>query len=69
MAVKAYDEFEVYRARALKVYRAAIRLKYSLLADEEIARRLPEVQTALDTALNSGEPSALDPGQIFEDTL
>lgn len=60
MAVKQYDEFESYRARALKVYRSSIRLKHSLAADEEIAQTLPQIQERIDRAILSGEPLAID---------
>lgn len=69
MAVNQYDEFAAFRARVLKAYRSAIRLKYALLADDEIARTLPEVQASIDAAVLLGEPIALNPGQIFSETL
>jgi hypothetical protein len=49
----------------LKAARAAIRLKHSLRADDEIARRLPELEAEIDTALASGTPFELEPGKVF----
>lgn len=49
----------------LKAYRAAIRLKYALLADEEIARNLPSLEQEIDDALISGQPLELNPGTVF----
>lgn len=69
MAVKQYDEFETARARILKAYRTAIRLKHSLRADEEIAQTLPAIQAAIDAALLNGEELAVEPGQVFAETL
>lgn len=69
MAVKQFDEFEVFRARVLKAYRAAIRLKHSLAADEEIARRLPQVQADIDTALLGGAEISVDPASAFGEVL
>ncbi len=66
---KPYNEFEVYRAAALKAYRSAIRLKHSLAADAELAQVLPVVEAAIDLAMIAGEPLAIDPAQAFRDTL
>jgi len=69
MAMKPFDEFEVYRAGALKSYRAAIRLKHSLAADAEIAQKLPQVEAAIDLAYNSGEAIAINPASAFGELL
>lgn len=69
MALRPYNEFEVARARALKAYRSAIRLKHSLAADEEIARTLPDVEAAINLALTTGEPIAISPAVAFEENV
>jgi hypothetical protein len=60
VAVKPFNEFEVARAAAIKAARSAIRLKHSIAADEELARRLPEIEAEIDVALLTGEPFVLD---------
>lgn len=69
MPVKAFDEFEVFRAKVLKAFRAGIRLKHSLAADEEIARRLPVVQKQIDQAMLSGRSMELDAASAFSEAL
>jgi hypothetical protein len=69
VASKPFDIFEVRRAQALKAWRSAIRLKHSLAADEEIARTLPEVEKAINTALHTGEPLALDVSTAFKENV
>jgi hypothetical protein len=59
----------VKRAQALKSWRSAIRLKHSLAADEEIARKLPQVEEAIDRALMTGEPLALDVATAFKENV
>lgn len=66
MALKPFNEHEVYRASVLKAYRSAIRLKHSLRADAEIAETLPGIEAAIDLALNTGEPLAIDVATAFE---
>lgn len=51
------------RAAALKIVRAAVRLKYSLLADEELDTVLQEVEDAFNKALAKGKPFELDLNQ------
>jgi len=51
----------------LKAMRSAIRLRYSLLADAEIYRSLPELEKRIDAALAAGEPLELNPGSVFFD--
>jgi hypothetical protein len=65
--VKAKDDVEMEKAIAAKAVRAAIRLKYSNLADVEINRKLPEVISAIEVAAVKGEPFSLNVGALFED--
>lgn len=58
-------ELQRQKTGMLKAARAAIRLKHSLRADDEIARRLPELEAEIDTALASGTPFELEPGKVF----
>lgn len=46
----------------LKAKRAEIRLKYSLLADQEIADTLPELEKRLLAALEAGERPEISVG-------
>lgn len=55
-------EIEQARADLLKVARASIRLKYSLLADQEINDRLPELEAEFNRRVAKGQlpaPSTL----------
>lgn len=47
-------EFQQKRANALKTLRSAIRLKYSILADEELNRRLPAFDKQFAKAWQDG---------------
>lgn len=61
-------DLEVEKTAALKAIRSNIRLKYSLMADEEINRVLPEWERRIDTALQDGQPLALDVASIIAGT-
>ena len=61
------DKTEVQKTRALKSARTAIRLKHSLLADEEINEVLPEIEDAFDEAVALGKPYKLDVASVFEE--
>ena len=58
-------ELKRQKAHALKAYRTAIRLKYALLADDEIMRRLPELEKRIHAAIAAGQPLELDPAEMF----
>lgn len=47
-------DFEQARANALKTVRAAIRLKHSLQADEELNRVLPEFEKKFTKSFQNG---------------
>lgn len=52
---------EQRRRNALKVVRAAIRVKHSIAADNELAEVLPEVERRFDAAVLRGQlPEPLD---------
>ena len=53
--MRPFDELTVRKAQILKAKRAAIRLKHSLAADEEIARELPALEERINEALLNGE--------------
>ena len=57
----------VAKRGALKTLRTAVRLKYSLKADEELNHRLPELERRIDAALTSGKPLALTIGEIVDE--
>ena len=67
--MKVLTDLEIEKAAMLKAYRSAIRLKYSLVADREISKALPEVEKRIDAALQSGNPLELNPGQAFEENF
>lgn len=59
---------EMTQAQVAKCVRAAIRLKYSLQADEEINDRLPSILDEFELALSTGTPWALPLGDILDET-
>jgi hypothetical protein len=61
------DEWEMAEKAAVKIARSAVRLKYSVAAEAEINRRLPEVQAAVRLAVKEGRPWELDVQAIFLD--
>lgn len=62
MSAYGKTDLEQTVANHRKVARAAIRLKYSILADEELNRVMPEIEKRLDCALQQGriEPMSVD---------
>lgn len=46
---------QIEKARMMKACRAAVRLKHSLKADEELYQRLPELERRIDSALLEGK--------------
>jgi hypothetical protein len=60
------DEREMTIQEAKKVARAALRLKYSILAEREINETLPVIEAAIDEAFASGESFRLNPVDFFE---
>ena len=55
------DKVDQSRANMLKTIRAAIRLKHSIAADEELNDLLPEAQRRFDAAILKGRlPEPLD---------
>jgi hypothetical protein len=65
--MKQLTKHEIEKARMMKAARSAIRLKHSLNADEEIYRRLPELESKIADALLKGEPLRLTTEQILKD--
>lgn len=63
--MKETTELERRRAAMLKARRSAIRLKYSLMADDEIARDLPAFEAEIDAAISAGKMYELSPGDVF----
>lgn len=49
------DEVDQARADMLKTIRAAIRLRHSIAADNEINERLPEAELRFNAALQRGK--------------
>ena len=65
--MKGKDDVEMEKAIAAKAVRAAIRLKYSNMADLEINQKLPDVISAIEVAAVKGEPFQLDVAALFKD--
>lgn len=63
--MRAKDDIELELARVLKMYRAAIRLKHALDADEECNRVLPRVEAEFYKAVEEGKPFQLK-GSLLE---
>jgi hypothetical protein len=55
---------ELKRAQIAKVVRNHIRLKHSVLADEEINETLPKVLAQYDRALMTGQAFDLDTNEL-----
>ncbi len=67
--MKKRDSFEQFRADALKVARAAIRLKHSIAADNELNERLPDLEDRLTLAYQRGEGFELKAAEEFFDEV
>lgn len=63
--MKFVTELEGKKADILKTARAAIRLKHALLADAEIRRVLPELEEAMNLAIQTGEAFEYEPAKIL----
>lgn len=60
-------EIEVRKGQMLKAARTAIRLKHSLAADEELNRKLPDLERDFDEAVAEGRPLELDPWSVADE--
>lgn len=49
------SEIQQAKANALKTVRAAVRLRHSIAADDELNTILPKVERAFDKAVHQGE--------------
>lgn len=63
--MRSLTKIERDKAGILKAMRTAIRLKFSLMADDEIYRTLPGLEERIDNALAMGQPLELNPGSVF----
>lgn len=63
--MKRKDRVEMERAKIAKAVRNAVRLKHSLLADEEINERLPAVLEQFDRAIVAGKPFELNVASVL----
>lgn len=52
-------DHELERKKLLKAVRAMVRLKYALMADEELNRVLPQIAGDFDRAIAAGKPYEL----------
>lgn len=60
MAPSAPDDYSVARRQFIKSKRAETRLRYSLMADAEVARGLPEWELEFDAQFRASAPQVLD---------
>jgi hypothetical protein len=65
--VKPYTDIEIERAKVLKVAIAAIRLKHSLRADEEIKRKVPDLEKSFNQAVQAGKVFELDSDSLLKE--
>lgn len=55
------DKVDQARANTLKVIRSAVRLKYSIMADDELNEVLPKAEARFNSAVMRGElPEPID---------
>ena len=57
----------VAKLGAFKALRTAVRLKYTLMADAEINRRIPELEKRIDAAIASNKPLEITIGEIIDE--
>lgn len=57
------------KTQLLKVYRAAVRLRHSLDADEELRTGLPALEAAIDKAATKNKEYVLDIKKVLEEGL
>jgi hypothetical protein len=65
--MKQLTSIEIEKAAMLKALRSAIRLKHSLLADAELAAKLPELEERINASLAGGRALELTVGSIFDE--
>lgn len=57
---------QIEKAKMLKACRMAVRLKYTLMADEELYKRLPELEKRIDTALLGGKALRITAAELLD---
>lgn len=63
--MRTLTKHQIEKAKILKAARTAIRLKYSLLADKELAEALPRLSDRIDNALSVGRAFKMTPAELF----
>jgi hypothetical protein len=66
--MKRVTDLQLDKAAMLKAARSAVRLKYSLMADAELARVLPDLEERIDLAWANQTPLELNVGDVFNET-
>lgn len=61
------SDIQIRQKQMEKAYRSQVRLRYSLLADEEIDRNIEAVRETIGTALALGQRVQLTPAEITID--
>lgn len=65
--MKRTTELQQQKAAALKTLRSAIRLKHSLMADAELAKKLPDLEERIDLAWAAQTPLELSIGSLLDE--
>lgn len=60
-------DHELERKKLIKAVRATIRLKYSLMGDEELNTLLPRITAEFDKAIATGKPYELTTLSLLSD--
>lgn len=61
------SDLDIAKKAAFKALRTATRLKYSLMADAELARTLPALEARLNDAALAGESLELTLGELLDE--
>ena len=67
MTVRHKDQTMMAKQSTLKLFRAHVRAKHSILADEELNELLPQIEEAMNKQLMAGKEYHLDIASLFEE--
>lgn len=63
------SSIERQKRAIIKAYRSAVRLRYSLMADDEIGRDLEAVVERINDAIANGRPLEIEAAKVYQDGL
>lgn len=63
------DNIEQEKAKAKKVARTLVRLRFSLMADDVLNDMIPTIDDAVDAALASGKPWRFEVEELIQSAL